>query len=67
MLATLGLFVLGVAGMGLTEKQFFPNSNRNEVLVELWLPEGASYQGHRRTGQAAGGGARRRIRTSPPG
>jgi multidrug efflux pump len=43
MLATLGLFVLGIAGMGLTEKQFFPNSNRQEVLVELWLPEGASF------------------------
>jgi multidrug efflux pump len=43
MLATLGLFVLGVAGMGFTEKQFFPNSNRQEVLVELWLPEGASF------------------------
>jgi multidrug efflux pump len=43
MLATLGLFVLGVVGMGLTEKQFFPNSNRNEVLVELWLPEGSSF------------------------
>ncbi|GIK24366.1 MAG: resistance-nodulation-cell division efflux transporter [Betaproteobacteria bacterium] len=42
MLATAGLFVLGVAGMGLTEKQFFPNSNRPEVLVELWLPEGSS-------------------------
>ncbi|MBE7423411.1 MAG: efflux RND transporter permease subunit [Zoogloeaceae bacterium] len=43
MLATAGLFALGVAGMGLTEKQFFPNSNRNEVLVELWLPEGSSF------------------------
>ena len=44
MLATAGLFVLGIAGMGLTEKQFFPNSNRNEVLIELWLPEGSSFQ-----------------------
>jgi len=43
MLATLGLFVLGVVGMGFTEKQFFPNSNRQEVLVELWLPEGSSF------------------------
>jgi len=43
MLATFGLFVLGVAGMGFTEKQFFPNSNRQEVLVELWLPEGSSF------------------------
>lgn len=44
LLATAGLFVLGIAGMGLTEKQFFPNSNRPEVLVELWLPEGSSFQ-----------------------
>jgi multidrug efflux pump len=43
MLATLGLFALGVVGMGFTEKQFFPNSNRQEVLVELWLPEGSSF------------------------
>jgi multidrug efflux pump len=32
----------GVLGMGLTEKQFFPSSNRIEVMVELWLPEGSS-------------------------
>ena len=42
--ATLIAFALGVVGMGMTEKQFFPNSNRTELLVELWLPEGASYQ-----------------------
>ncbi|MHB8745702.1 MAG: efflux RND transporter permease subunit [Gammaproteobacteria bacterium] len=35
-------FVLGIVGMGLTEKQFFPSSNRIELMVELWLPEGAS-------------------------
>ena len=40
-LATLGIFMLGVMGMGLTEKQFFPSSNRTEILVELWLPEGS--------------------------
>jgi multidrug efflux pump len=41
---TVGLFVLGGIGMGLTEKQFFPSSNRPEILVELWLPEGSSYK-----------------------
>jgi len=40
--ATGGALVLGAAGMGLTEKQFFPSSNRVELMVELWLPEGAS-------------------------
>ena len=40
--ATAATFVLGVAGMGATEKQFFPSSNRVELMIELWLPEGAS-------------------------
>lgn len=44
---TLALTVLafagGVVGMGFTEKQFFPDSDRAEILVELWLPEGSSY------------------------
>ncbi|HEX5613458.1 MAG TPA: efflux RND transporter permease subunit, partial [Burkholderiales bacterium] len=34
--------VLGILGMGLTEKQFFPSSNRVELMADLWLPEGAS-------------------------
>lgn len=42
--ATLGLFALGALGMKATEKQFFPSSDRTELLVEMWLPEGASYQ-----------------------
>ena len=40
--ATAGTLALGVAGMQMTEKQFFPSSNRVELMVELWLPEGAS-------------------------
>ena len=46
--ATAATFVLGVAGMQLTEKQFFPSSNRVELLVELWLPEGAPVQASER-------------------
>ena len=42
--ATAGVFALGVVGMQATEKQFFPTSNRAEILVELWLPEGSSYR-----------------------
>ena len=42
--ATVGLFALGVLGMKATEKQFFPSSDRAEILVEMWLPEGASYR-----------------------
>jgi multidrug efflux pump len=40
--ATAATLLLGVLGMKLTEKQFFPSSNRVEVMVDLWLPEGAS-------------------------
>lgn len=44
LVGTLAAFILGVLGMGLTEKQFFPSSNRTEILVEIWLPGGASIQ-----------------------
>jgi multidrug efflux pump len=40
--ATAASFALGMAGMALTEKQFFPSSNRIELLAELWLAEGSS-------------------------
>ena len=46
--ATAGALALGAAGMGLTEKQFFPSSNRTELMVELWLPEGASIRASER-------------------
>jgi len=39
---TLGLFILGGIGMKFTEKQFFPSSNRTEILLDVWLPEGSS-------------------------
>ncbi len=41
---TLAGLLIGVAGMGLTEKQFFPTGDRTEVMVEMWLPEGSSFQ-----------------------
>jgi multidrug efflux pump len=41
--ATILVFVLGIAGMGKVQQQFFPDSSRLEVLVELWTPEGSSY------------------------
>ncbi len=49
--ATAGALALGAAGMGLTEKQFFPSSNRTELMVELWLPEGASIRASEREAQ----------------
>ena len=42
--ATVASLVLGAVGMAATEKQFFPSSNRTEILVEMWLPEGSSYR-----------------------
>lgn len=39
---TIALFALSIVGMGKVQKQFFPNSTRLELNVELRLPEGAS-------------------------
>jgi multidrug efflux pump len=41
--ATLALFGLGVAAMTQVPQQFFPLSNRPEVMVDLWLPEGSAF------------------------
>jgi multidrug efflux pump subunit AcrB len=41
---TIALFVLGLAGMGQVQQQFFPDSSRPEILVDLWLPEGSPYE-----------------------
>jgi multidrug efflux pump subunit AcrB len=41
--ATVLLFGLGLVGMGKVQQQFFPDSNRPEILVDLWLPEGSSF------------------------
>ncbi len=48
LVATAATFAIGVAGMNLTEKQFFPSSNRVELMVELWLAEGASIRASER-------------------
>ena len=37
------LFVLALAGFGLLQQQFFPSSSRPELLVDLRLGEGASF------------------------
>jgi multidrug efflux pump subunit AcrB len=41
---TLLTFALGIVGMGKVQQQFFPDSSRPEMLIDLWLPEGASFQ-----------------------
>ncbi len=40
---TLVAFVAGMAAFGLVPQQFFPSSDRPELLVDLRLPEGASF------------------------
>jgi multidrug efflux pump len=40
---TLALFVMGLAGFKLVPQQFFPSSDRPELLVDLRLPEGSSF------------------------
>jgi multidrug efflux pump len=42
--ATVLTFVLGIVGMGSVQQQFFPDSSRPEILVDVWLPEGSSMQ-----------------------
>ena len=40
----LGIFLTSVAGMGLLKQQFFPQSDRPELLVEVTLPQGTSIE-----------------------
>jgi multidrug efflux pump len=41
--ATLLIFALGLVGMGKVQQQFFPDSSRPEIIVDLWFPEGTSF------------------------
>jgi hypothetical protein len=40
--SVVAIFVLAILGMGLVKKQFFPTSDRPEVLVEVQMPYGTS-------------------------
>ncbi len=41
--ASMLVFALGVYGFNFIEKQFFPDSSRPELMVEMWSPEGTTY------------------------
>ncbi|HXD38998.1 MAG TPA: efflux RND transporter permease subunit, partial [Ramlibacter sp.] len=41
--ATLLTFALGILGMGRVQQQFFPDSSRPEIMVDIWFPEGTSF------------------------
>ena len=52
---TIGLmllvFALGIVGMGKVQQQFFPDSSRPEVLLDIWFPEGTSFAANEQTTQ----------------
>jgi multidrug efflux pump len=41
--ATVLIFALGIFGMGRVQQQFFPDSSRPEILLDIWFPEGTSF------------------------
>jgi multidrug efflux pump len=41
--STFAALAASIASFALIPKQFFPTSNRPELLVDLWLPEGVSF------------------------
>lgn len=41
--ATVLTFALGIVGMGQVQQQFFPDSSRPEIMVDIWFPEGTSF------------------------
>jgi multidrug efflux pump len=43
-LITVAVFVMSIFGFRFVQNQFFPSSNRPELIVDLWLPQGASFQ-----------------------
>ncbi|MBC3936528.1 efflux RND transporter permease subunit [Undibacterium sp. CY7W] len=43
-MVSLGVFGLGVFGFKFIEQQFFPDSSRPELMVEMWLPEGSAFK-----------------------
>ncbi|MBX3588004.1 MAG: efflux RND transporter permease subunit [Ramlibacter sp.] len=47
--ATLLVFALGIVGMGKVQQQFFPDSSRPEILVDIWFPEGTSFAANEST------------------
>jgi multidrug efflux pump len=47
--ATVLTFALGIVGMGKVQQQFFPDSSRPEILVDIWFPEGTSFAANEQT------------------
>mgnify|MGYP000620884535 FL=1 len=49
---TVFIFVMGIVGMGRVQQQFFPDSSRPEILVDLWFPEGTAFKANEAVAQA---------------
>ncbi|MBI2768693.1 MAG: efflux RND transporter permease subunit [Burkholderiales bacterium] len=47
--ATVLTFALGIVGMGKVQQQFFPDSSRPEIMVDIWFPEGTSFTANEET------------------
>lgn len=59
--ATVLSFAAGVAGMGLVQQQFFPDSSRPEIMVDIWFPEGTSFAANEATAKRV----EQRLRSEP--
>ena len=49
---TILIFGMGLVGMGRVQQQFFPDSSRPEILVDLWFPEGTAFKANEAVTQA---------------
>ncbi len=47
--ATVFIFALGIVGMGKVQQQFFPDSSRPEIMLDIWFPEGTSFAANEAT------------------
>jgi multidrug efflux pump len=47
--AMLLMFAMGIVGMGKVQQQFFPDSSRPEILLDVWYPEGTSFEANEQT------------------
>ena len=46
---TILIFALGIVGMGKVQQQFFPDSSRPEIMLDIWFPEGTSFAANEST------------------
>ncbi len=47
--STVLIFALGIVGMGRVQQQFFPDSSRPEIMLDIWFPEGTSFTANEAT------------------